>query len=156
MEKSCFWEELELDVSPSFVDRDRADHDDHPGKPGHPCQRVLDFRASWHALNGDNFHVDPILVRWRQTWSLPSTYIGCLHYLPLKKVVLTLGTSCIICYCLFSKGGPRTLGPEICGKLVYVSIFIETRMTIYFCQSCVLRQDFEAENNFSMSSAILW
>ena len=56
---------------------------------------------------------------------LKPPHIGCLDvlYLPLKKVVLTLGTSWIICYCLFSKGGPRTLGPEICPKLFHVLIF---------------------------------
>ena len=56
MEKSCSGEELELDGSPPFVNGCRADEDDHPAEPGHPGQRWFDFRASWHALNGNNFH----------------------------------------------------------------------------------------------------
>ena len=61
MEKSCSGEELELDDSPPVVDGDGADRDDHPGEPGHPGQRLLDFRASWHQFNGNNFHDDTIL-----------------------------------------------------------------------------------------------
>ena len=57
MKKSCSGEELELDAGPSFVNRDRADDDDHPGEPGHPGQRRLQVRASWcHDLDGKNFH----------------------------------------------------------------------------------------------------